>query len=1102
MLRSITPPLRIALSLSCLLFAVCSFVPHVAFAQTADDDASVRALVDRFFDLYQKRDLDGLMGLWSDKSPDFATSRQQFQQTFAANKIELRSLAFRKVEVSKEEANVRVMAEVFAEDVKTGKPAGGFGVINRTVHLVRAGEVWKLWQYLPSEEGLAAALLSAKTEEDRKAVLATDKELVTGELVRALLSEGRRLQTRGEYSAALNSYEIALSLSDQLRYPMGAANALRSVGVIQFSQADYGKALQCFEKSLKISQDRGYKLGIAYSLNNIASLYREQDRYAEALEYFQRSIKIAEELDDAQVIAGTLSNIGNVYDSQGKKASALEYYQRSLKISEELGYKRGIANAFNNIGNIHKSQSNFKQALGYYEKSLKLTQELGNKPTLEIILNNIGFVHDSQGNYAQALDYYQRSVKISEELGDKLGLAETLMNIGNVQDSLGKKAQALSYYQRGLSISRQIGSKRDIARALNNIGFVLASQGNREQALEYYQQSLGMKNELGDGRLIADTFDNIGAILASQGKNAEALDYYQKALGISEELGDRQMIARALTNIGSVYHSQNNNTLAREQLARAITTVEDLRRQVVGDEQQQQQFFQMMLSPYHQMIALSLDEKKPMDAFGYAERVKGRALLDALRNGRLQVTKAMTDAEKEEEQRLNADVVSLNTRINRENRRQQPDKAALSELEARLEKARVSYEGFQINLYAVHPELKIQRAQIEPVSLEQTAELIPDATTAVFEYVVTEDRTYLFVVTDRQQPRADVDFSTNVPNLNVYTIDVKQKDLAGRVERFRGRLTQKDAEFSDFARQFYDLLIGPTRSYLKDQTRLIIVPDGVLWEVPFQTLKSSANRFLIEDYAVSYAPSLTVLREMMNLKRTRRSTPRALTALVAFGNPDVAPTTEASLKTIYPEVLADAKLLPLPQTEDMLKTLGRLYGPDRSRIYIGAAAREDQAKKAGACRILQFATHGIIDNSNPMYSKLVMSQSGVDEHEDGMLEAWEIMNLDLKAEMVILSACETARGRVASGEGMIGLAWAFFVAGCPTTVVSQWPVEVNSMSELMVEFHKKLKPGIEGRGRSMSRAEALRAAALKLMRNPRYRHPFYWAPFVVIGDSR
>jgi CHAT domain-containing protein len=298
-------------------------------------------------------------------------------------------------------------------------------------------------------------------------------------------------------------------------------------------------------------------------------------------------------------------------------------------------------------------------------------------------------------------------------------------------------------------------------------------------------------------------------------------------------------------------------------------------------------------------------------------------------------------------------------------------------------------------------------------------------------------------------------------------------------------------------------LVGPARSDLKNKTNLIVVPDGVLWQVPFQALQPSLNRFLIQDYTISYAPSLTVLRETMNVEQRRKPAARELSTLLAFGNPDVAPTTAANLHAVYQGVLADEKLTPLPQTENLVKTLSRLYGPGRSKVYIRAEAREDRAKKeAGACRILQFATHGILDNTNPMYSQLVMSQSGVDEHEDGMLEAWEIMKLDLKAEIVVLSACDTAQGRVAGGEGMIGLAWAFFVAGCPTTVVSQWSVEVNSATELMVEFHKGLKPGIEGRSSNVSKAGALRAAVLKLMKNPHYRHPFYWAPFVVIGDGR
>jgi CHAT domain-containing protein len=190
----------------------------------------------------------------------------------------------------------------------------------------------------------------------------------------------------------------------------------------------------------------------------------------------------------------------------------------------------------------------------------------------------------------------------------------------------------------------------------------------------------------------------------------------------------------------------------------------------------------------------------------------------------------------------------------------------------------------------------------------------------------------------------------------------------------------------------------------------------------------------------------------------------------------------------------DADLSPLPAAADMVKELGALYGPARSKVYVEAYATEDTFKsEAPTCRILHIAAHGIVDNSSPMYSQIILSR-GPASDDDGVLEAWEVMNLDLKADLVVLSACETARGRVSAGEGMIGLSWAFFVAGCPTTVASQWKVEAPATTPLMLEFHRSLLSNI-------GKAQALRRAELKLLRTRRYAHPFYWAGFVVIGDG-
>ena len=296
----------------------------------------------------------------------------------------------------------------------------------------------------------------------------------------------------------------------------------------------------------------------------------------------------------------------------------------------------------------------------------------------------------------------------------------------------------------------------------------------------------------------------------------------------------------------------------------------------------------------------------------------------------------------------------------------------------------------------------------------------------------------------------------------------------------------RDLGFRASATKLFDLLLKPAQTQLKGKTKLIIVPDDKLWELPFQALRTSTTRFLIEDAAISYVPSLTVLREM-----TRR--PKAQTAaptLLAMGNPALG--KETIERATF--ALRDGKFEPLPEAESEVKAIGQLYGATRSKVFMGAAAREDRAKaEAGQMRVLHFATHGVMNNASPLYSHLVLANS---DKEDGLLEAWELMQMDLQADLAVLSACETARGRYGAGEGMIGLSWALFVAGVPATVVSQWKVESASTRDLMLQFHRGLQSG------KTSKAEALRQASLSLLKQPATSHPFYWAGFVLVGNPR
>jgi CHAT domain-containing protein len=319
---------------------------------------------------------------------------------------------------------------------------------------------------------------------------------------------------------------------------------------------------------------------------------------------------------------------------------------------------------------------------------------------------------------------------------------------------------------------------------------------------------------------------------------------------------------------------------------------------------------------------------------------------------------------------------------------------------------------------------------------------------------------------------------------------VKRDELVKQTEEFRQQLARRDLGFRASSLKLYELLLKPAEAQLRGKTNLIIAPDHTLWDLPFQALTRNGNRFVIEDAGIAYTPSLTVLREMTKRRKTQDAGPASLLAL---GNPVVGNETlkRAAL------ALRDGKLEPLPEAEQEVKALGRLYGASRSKVYVGADAREDRVKsEASRARILHFATHGILNNASPMYSHLALADGGAGE--DGLLEAWELMQLDLKADLAVLSACETARGRIGAGEGMIGLSWAMFMAGVPSIVVSQWKVESAGTRDLMVDFHRALlatksKP---------TKAQALRQASLKLLKNPETSHPFYWAGFVLVGDGQ
>jgi CHAT domain-containing protein len=718
---------------------------------------------------------------------------------------------------------------------------------------------------------------------------------------------------------------------------------------------------------------------------------------------------------------------------------------------------------------------------------------------LSIGLMNIGSAFESQGNLEQSLSYNQKAVEAADraiKMGDtsaKLAMATALLNISEAYRVQGSYSSAMDNLLKSLKLAEELGDKlvvpKDnlLSRIKVQMGQVFAAEKNTQQAIAKYQEALQLAEKSRDKSRLARPLWGLGRMYLLRGDYQEALAYLERAVQNAEQTGEYPFVYSALVTAAEAYQKLGQSEQAHRALARAIDLIEQLREQFAGGELDRQRSFENAVTPYRAMIDLEVAQRRLTEAFSYAQRSKGRTLLELIQSDQVNIDKSASPAEREQERQLKRKIVSLNRQITSEKLKSQPDEKRLTDFEVQLKKARLEFEAFQTTLYTNHPELKVQRGQIRPVTFEDAADLIPDSKTALLDFIVTDENVHLFVLTKD---------SSQQPTLNTSTVKIEHKSLAEKVERFRGRMENRDYDFQKLSQELYRLLLQPAQKQLRGKTSLIISPDNVLWDLPFQVLLSPELRYLIEDAAISYAPSLSVLREMQEAGKKRQAPPRA--SLLALGNPALGKQSIEVAKFVK----MDAELQPLPEAEAQVQTLGRLYGRSLSQVFTGSAAREELVKEQSAgYHILHLATHGILNDVSPIYSHVLLSQTPGRSDEDGLLEAWEMMNLDLNADLVVLAACDTARGRTGAGEGVIGMTWALFVAGCPRTVVSQWKVEASSTTALMVEFHKRFKTRYGSSRPAVSTAEAMRQAALKVMKNPEYVHPFYWGGFVVVGDG-
>jgi CHAT domain-containing protein len=731
---------------------------------------------------------------------------------------------------------------------------------------------------------------------------------------------------------------------------------------------------------------------------------------------------------------------------------------------QALGDPLLIAKELDTLGNIQRDLGAYGQALQTLQRSLDMRRTLGDQYAVAETELNIGLVHFSQGNYARAIDAYKRAMALASGVGTRGLESEALANIGAAAWRLGQAERARANFQATLAVSEREGRKAPAASSLTALGEIARSRGRPREAEEMLGRALRLREEMKDQRGIVEVLNGQARLHMDDRRFDRAVAAATRAVAVARQFEQREVLWEALTLLGTAHLRLGRGEEGRRALHDAVAEVERLRKDVTGPPGEGQHFFETKLSPYHELIALAVANGSPGEALELAERAKARALADILRRGGELIGGGATAEERAEERRLRSRLRALNRRVLSERASEAPDAQRLSAREAEREAARAAYGAFLSTLYSRHPDLRLQRGEVAPFALAEASALVADPQTAVLEFVVADRESHVFVLTAGGD-RVDV---------GARRLAVTRDQLAARVRRLRDRLAARDLAFAEDARSLHDLLIGPVRAALDGRTRLILVPDGPLWEAPFQALRDGRGRYVVETAAVSYAPSLTILRE--TVRRTARH--RAAPTVLAMGQ-------------------ARSDLAPLPEAERQVRDLALLYAPGRSAVYVGDEATEERFKaEAPRHRIVHVASHGLYEETSPLYSSVLLSRAPAPSQEDGLLEAWELLDLKLDADVVVLSACETGRGRIASGEGIVGTLWALLGAGARSAVVSQWKVEAASTTALMLGLHRGLAGGESGT------ADHLRRATLDVMRTPRFAHPFYWAPFVLVGHPR
>jgi CHAT domain-containing protein/Tfp pilus assembly protein PilF len=919
----------------------------------------------------------------------------------------------------------------------------------------------------------------------------------SSELDTAIAAGLRLLKEKNQVSltAAIGQFERALGLIQTADQKPQRALVLIALARSYEGLGQPVKTLGYYEQALPILRDLGNRSSEASTLNLMGGIITDLGKKSQALDYYNQALPIWRAGGDRAGEAKTLSNIGLVYSDLGEKSKALDYYNQALPMRRAVGDRSGEATTLINIGAVYADLGDRSKAIDYFNQALSITQALGDRANAAITLNNLGIVYSALGEKSKALDYYNQALPISRAVGDRLGVGVTLNNIGAIYDDRGEATKAIDHYNQALLIRRTMGDRLGEATTLNNLGAIYDHQGETTKALDYYNQTLLIWQGLGNRAGAATTLNNMGTIYVSLGDWVKARDYYQQALLLRRAVGARSGEAITLANLASLDHGQNKLTNALQNINLAIQIIESLRSELNNDVLKTS-YFASVQSYYHLKINILIDLHRQHPSKGYdatafetADQSRARILRELLIQANANIRKDVDPKLFQQEQSLNQNLnakekqlVQLASQSGKET-----ELAPLNQTIATLYAQRDDLKNTIRSTSLAYANLQYPK----PATLKEIQQQL-DPDMLMLQYSLGDKESYLWVISHN--------------TLKTYILP-KRHEIRKTAIAFRRELNLKTPQSAiDLTQQ----ILAPAAKDLGNK-RLVIIPDGILNIIPFAALNtpnSTTYKPLLTQHEITNLPSASTIGILRTTVATKpRGTKRlAILADPIFRKDDprlMGKTTQSNNnfdpneQIVRRRIGRDLNLDRLPFTAAEAKGILALVPNQDSTSAFGFDASYDwiTSPKISEYRYVHLATHGFFDGDKPALSSIVLSSFDAQGHDRrAYLRFPDLFNLNLPAELVVLSACETGLGNNIPGEGLVGMTRGLMYAGALRVAVSLWSVDDQATSDLMQDFYKNLWQS------QQSHAESLRNAQLKLWKQG--KAPYYWAAFILQGEWR